>query len=226
MSEPQSQALVPLSKSLETLEAEIGGRGQIIQALATAPQSKQLKYVLGVIADPDNCRLSLAQICLLAKVLPGTLLEMLEQGTKLRARIIAGQIIAQHTPHVVRDVMRKAAPYEDVCSDCQGAGARTADPTAEEPNPSPKPCQTCRGGGRLLYEHNEKDRDRALEMAGLVSSGSGIQINNTNTNLQVAPQSGSAAFEALQELMDKSLYGRREPVIDADVRDVSPDTPT
>jgi hypothetical protein len=202
-----SHALAPAAHSLAQLELELGGRSALIEALVTAPQTKDVKYVLGLLADPENQHKPLAELCRLAKLLPGTLLEMLERGTKLRARIIAGQIIAKGTPEMVRDVMKRAAPYEDACTECGGVGAVTQEPTADVPNPSPQPCKTCLGGGKLRYDADPEARRLGLEIAGLTSKGGGISIVNQNANVQAGSGAG-LAFERLQEGLDRVLYGR------------------
>ncbi len=214
-------ALVPISHALGSLELELGGRGALIEALVTAPQSKDVKYVIGLLADPDNANKSLASLCVLAKILPGTLLEMLERGTKLRSRLIAGQIIAKGTPNMVRDVMKKAAPYEDDCTECQGVGTRTADPTPEQPNPGPVPCTTCLGTGKLRYDADPEARKLGLEIAGLTSKGGGISIINNNANISGGSGAG-IAFEALQEGLDRVLYGRSLAPADPEIIDAEP----
>lgn len=195
------------ASALAEIEKEVGGRDAIIQALVTAPQSRDVKLVLGMLGDPDRRGYTLARICEEAKILPGTLLDMLERGTKLRTRIIAGQIIAQGTPAVVRDVMQKAAPYQDACYQCAGTGSITPEPSKDEPNPKPEPCELCKGVGQLQYKAEPAARELALEIAGLTAKGGGIVINNTQQT--VVPQLGvGLAFEALQELQDKLVYGR------------------
>lgn len=200
----------PLSakESLELLEREVGGRSEIIQALVTAPQSKDVKYLLGLLADPENARLTLFDICTLSKLLPGQILDLIEQGQKLRTRVIAGAIVAQHTPAMVRDVMQKAAPYEDACNRCWGSGQITPEPTPATPNPTPEPCKTCLGTGRLRYDADGECRKLGLEMAGLTAKGGGIVINNANQLTAPTVQFGGMNLEAFQEAMDRVLYGR------------------
>lgn len=208
-------ATLTVRDSLVLLERELGGRSEIIQALATAPQSKDVRYILGLLADPQYAHKDLTDVCAQAKVMPGTLLELIERGTKLRARIIAGQIVAQHTPAMVRDVMQKAAPYEDDCTDCGGTGMKTADPTPACPNPTPEACPTCLGTKRLRFNADAECRKLGLEMAGLTAKGGGIVINNTNQQAQFTPGGGGQSFEVLQELMDRMMYGRLSaPIVD------------
>ncbi len=207
-------ALIPsAADALADIEKQIGGRQAIVQALVTAPPSKDVKYVLGMLCDPDMKRrgMSLADICVEAKITPGHLLDLLERGTKLRARILAGQIIANRTPAVAEDVMTKAAPYEDGCPDCQGTGSITPDPTELSPNPTHAPCKKCLGVGKLRYDADPDCRKLALEMAGLTAKGGGINIG-IQTTVQTGAAGGSGmAYEALTELMDRMVYGRKPP---------------
>ncbi len=221
-------ALPSAVEALADIERQVGGRQAIVQALVTAPPSKDVKYVLGLLCDPDVKRrgMSLTEICVEAKITPGHLLDLLERGTKLRARIIAGQIIARGTPAVAEDVMQKAAPYEDACPDCQGTGSYTPDPTAEKPNPTHEPCKKCLGAGKLRYDADPKCRELALDMAGLTSKGGGINIG-IQTNVQTGGGGGAGmAYEALTELMDRMVYGRKPQIAAAPappVIDVTPE---
>lgn len=227
-----STALARLQTAAEALadiEEQVGGRQAIIQALVTAPPSKDVNYVLGLLADPDPKRraLPLAQVCAEAKITPGHLLDLLERGTKLRARIIAGQIVASKTPAVVTDVMSKAAPFEDTCPDCAGTGTQVPEPSEADKNPNPVPCKSCRGGGKLRYEADPECRKLALEMAGLTAKGGGISIA-LQQNVQVPAAGGSGmAYEALTELMDRMVYGRKaaSSVVDAEVLPPEPTDP-
>lgn len=195
---------------LNQLETALGGRGQIVAALATAPMTKDVRYTLGLLADPQHEKKSLAEICALGEILPGQLLEQIERGTKLQARIVASGIIARGTPAMVTDVMQKAAPYEDQCTGgCQGTGTIVPEPSAEEPNPNPIQCTTCRGTGRLVFDADPECRKLGLEIAGLLTKGGGISIVNQNQNIQQTAHLGGGAFDQLQEAMDQILYGRK-----------------
>ena len=190
---------------LARLELEFGGRQHLVQALTFAKQTKDVRYLLGLIGDPENDRRSLAEICHMGRILPGELLAALSSGTDLRSQLLAKQRIAARIPAVVGEVMHKAAEYEDDCTDCMGVGKVTADPSDSEPNPSPQNCTTCRGTGRLLFPADGKCRDLALEMAGLTGNGGGVSVT---TNVQVAQVGGSyEGFERMQEAMDTILFG-------------------
>lgn len=204
---------------LARLELEFGGRQSLVQALTFAKQTKDVRYLLGLIADPDNNARSLADICHLGRVLPGELIAALASGSELRSQLLAKQHIARRLPTVVAEVMDKAAEYEDDCTECMGQGATTADPTAAEPNPSPEPCPTCQGGGKLRFPADKECRNLALEMGGLTAKGGGVQVN---TSVQVAQVGGGGSYEGyerMQEAIDQILFGADSgvPAIDAEV---------
>jgi len=215
---------------LERLETEFGGRQHLVQALTFAKQTKDVRYLLGLIADPENNSQSLYAICQMGRVLPGELIQALASGSELRSQLLAKQHIAQRLPTVVKEVMDKAADYEDDCTECMGTGSITADPTDSQPNPGPQPCQTCRGGGKLRFPADKECRDLALEMGGLTSKGGGVQVS---TNVQVANFGGGSSYEGyerMQEAMDLVLFGAASDVpstdvIEAEPTEVPPDDP-
>lgn len=221
------QLPVNAQKELAELERDFGGRQNLVQALTFAKQTKDVRYLLGLIADPDNNSRSLADICHMGRILPGELVAALASGAELRSQLLAKQHIARGLPGIVQEVVQKAAEYEDDCSVCQGLGMTTPDPTPENKNPEPEKCELCRGSGRLRYPADGKCRDLALEMAGLTGQGGGVHVN---TSVQVAQFAGGGSyegFERMQEAMDQVLYGaavvpdlrseQAEPAIDADV---------
>lgn len=214
---------------LERLELEFGGRQSLVQALTFAKQSKDVRYLLGLIADPEHDSRSLAEICQMGRILPGELITALASGAELRSQLLAKQMIARQIPTVVAEVMHKAATYEDDCTECLGTGKITADPTDSNPNPGPVDCTTCLGGGKLRYDADGKCRDLALEMAGLVGKGGG-------TNVSVSVQQNTAfvggsyeGFERMQEAMDQVLFGAgavpATAVVDAEVVQPEADPP-
>lgn len=192
-------------QAIDHLEKELGGRSGVRAALALAPLTRDVQYFLGLLGDPDNDRLSLLELCRQADLRPGVVLDLVRQGLTAGSGVLAQYYIAKRTPAVVQDVMEKAAPYEDTCPPCQGTGSYTPDPTPDRPNPSPEPCQACRGGGRLAFPADPDARKLALDLAGLLPKGGGISI----TNQQVALASGGSAhgLERFQEAMDAVLFG-------------------
>jgi hypothetical protein len=210
---------------LDRLELEFGGRQALVQALTFAKQTKDVRYLLGLIADPDHNARNLAEICQMGRILPGELIAALASGSELRSQLLAKRHIAERLPTVVHEVMHKAADYEDTCTECLGTGKITADPTKSEPNPSPQDCGVCRGGGKLTFPADTTCRDLALEMGGLTGKGGGVQVN---TSVQVATFGGGSyeGYERMQEAMDRVLFGAGSGVpeiVDAEPTEVDPD---
>jgi hypothetical protein len=192
---------------LQTLEQELGGRSALVGMLVLAPLTPDLRYVLGMLGDPQHARKSLAQICAIGNILPGDLLQHLSSAALLRGKVRASQKIAEGIAAVTQDVMRRAAPYEDTCNGaCRGSGSVTPEPTSAAPNPAPAPCETCLGTGKLTYQPTLDHQKLAIEMAQLLPRGGNIQILNQQNNLP-AGGSGGGSIERLQALTDKILYG-------------------
>jgi len=204
----ETPAFAPnVQRELQLLEQEFGGRQYLVQALTFAKQTKDIRYIIGLIADPEHDHLALAEICRMGKILPGELLDALASGTELRSRLLSKQPIARRIPQVVSELMHKAADYEDDCQECMGTGKITQDPTKEEPNPGPEDCETCRGGGRLRYPAETKCRDLALEMGGLIGQGGGGISISQNVQIAQVQAGGFDGYERMQEAVDQVLYG-------------------
>lgn len=196
---------------LRVIEAEMGGRTTLVGMLVLAPLTPDLRYALGMLGDPKNAAKSLAQICAMGNILPGDLLKHLASAALLRGKVRASQKIGEGIAAVAEDVMRRAAPYEDVCHACRGIGMFTADPTPAAPNPSPASCDTCLGTGKLRYTPDLERQKLAIDMAQLLPKSGGIQIAMQQT--LTSGGSGGGAIERLQALTDKILYGSGESSI-------------
>lgn len=207
-----------LRRQFDELETRLGGRSALIHALAHGPQDRQGRYLLGLLADPDNARRSLSDIASNARILPGQVAELITRGLTVTTTVEAKIAIAKGTGAVVTDTMKQAAPHEEPCAACQGIGMLTPDPTPDDPNPAPAPCATCQGSGRLLYPADPDARKLALDLAGLLPKAGGINITNSNTLQQASFHTG---VERLQEAMDLVLFGGSTPPLDAEARDVS-----
>lgn len=193
---------------LQRIEVQMGGRQEIVGLLALAPLTRDLRYLLGLLGDPDNTGVSLGELCARGHILPGQLLEQLQRAAMQRGQVLAAQRIGTGIAAVAEDVMRRAAPYEEACHACGGIGTVTPEPTAQVPNPSPGPCDTCRGTGRLRYLPDLERQKLAIDMAHLLPKGGGINI--AQINAPSGPAGGGAAadlVESLQQATDKILYG-------------------
>lgn len=196
--------------ALHDLEDRLGGRRALVGMLILAPLGPDLRYVLGLLGDPANDRLALAEICAQGNVLPGGLLEHLAAAAMLAGQIQAAQRIGAGMAAVAADVMRRAAPYEDRCYACNGVGTLPPRPTASDPNPGPEPCTTCNTTGRLVYQPDLERQKLAVELSHLLPKSAGIQIANITTG-QKSSSGGEGAFEKFQAATDKILYGHATP---------------
>jgi len=209
---------------LQKIEEELGGRTQLVGMLTLAPLTPDLRYVLGMLGDPNQRTASLAEICARGNILPGDLLRHLASAVMLKGKLKASQKIAAGIAAVTEDVMRRAAPYEAPCNGgCQGTGTITPEPTPAAPNPSPGPCEVCQGTGRLIYSPDLERQKLAIDMAQLLPKG-GIQIGLQQTVNQAGSSSGGGAFEKFQEATDRVLYGSGEqpPVVDGALTEDDP----
>lgn len=195
-----------ITSSLAALEQLLGGRAVLVAALAHAPKSKDVDYLLGLLGDPDHATLSLADLCAMGGITAGELIDSFKAGELNRAQAISTREVGKALPGVVADTMRLAAPYTDTCYRCQGTGTYTPEPTKEEPNPSPGPCDTCRGSGQLVYKGDLDHKKLALELGKMTSKSSGVnvQVNQQNNAFQFGTAGG--ALEKLQEATDRILY--------------------
>lgn len=214
-------------EQLQQIEAEMGGRSSLVGMLVLAPLTPDLKYVLGLLGDPQHQSKSLAAICALGNILPGELLKHLASAALLRGKVRASQKIAEGIAAVTEDVMKRAAPYEDACSTCRGTGSMTPEPSTSQPNPSPAACETCLGTGKLLYRPDLERQKLAIEMAQLLPKSGGIQIAMQQNNAS-GGSGGGGMMERLTALTDKILYGsgagqapdaEEDPPVEAEILD-------
>lgn len=209
---PETCFTPTVEEELAKLEQDLGGRQALVGILALAPLTRDLQYILGLLGDPQRQRLSLADLCAAANVLPGDLLKHLTQAALARGRVLAAFTIGAGIPAVTADLMRRAAPFEDVCNGgCRGTGSITPDPTPEQPNPAPEPCETCRGTGKLLYKPDLERQKLAVDLAQLLPKGGGVNIAVQQNNQVGGSTLGQGLLERFQAVTDKILYGEEVP---------------
>lgn len=221
MAKPKPQMLQPAGQrrlavpstleeqSLAVIEQALGGRESLVAALSHAPKSRDLDYLLGLIGDPAHATIPLGHLCAQGGITPGELLTAWKSGEILRGHVLATKQIVAALPGVVQDVLKRAAPYEDTCTGCQGLGRVTPEPTKRKPNPEPQTCPVCRGGGKLVYEADLERAKLTLELAQLISKGNGVQINLDQRQAHLHAGGGSAGgtLESLMAASDQILYG-------------------
>ena len=121
---------------------------------------------------------------------------------------------------VVADVMHRSKPHEVTCTDCAGVGQVTPEPTRKHPNPSPAPCESCRGAGRRLCQPDLDRQKVALELGQLLTKSGGINLSQQT--LIAAPSNGKpvglgpGALVALQQAVGEILTPRprRAPTVE------------
>lgn len=204
-----------VSASLATLEAAIGGREALVAALLHAPKSRDLDYLLGLLAtEATKVRApwakgpsSLADLCAQGGITPGELIAAYRAGELNRAQALATQKIGAHLAEVAEDTMLRALPSEGVCERCDGTGTFVPEPSKKVPNPEPEPCRRCQGTGRIVYLGDLEHKKLALDMGRLVQKGGGVSLN---VQQQVGVFTGAAAggsLERMQAATDAILYG-------------------
>lgn len=198
-------------QQLATLEQDLGGRAAVVGMLTLAPLTPDLRYLLGLLGDPQCASNSLAETCMLANVLPGELLKHLAAAALLAGKVRASQKIGAGIAAVAEDVMRRAAPFIDPCYVCQGTGTLTPEPTPQVPNPGPGPCETCAGSGKLLHQPDLDRQKLAVDLAQLLPKGAGIQIAQINAPAGGGLASGGGTLERLMQFTDEILYGSGQP---------------
>lgn len=166
--------------------------------------------MLHLAADPENDKLSLAEICSLGKVPIGKVMNLVKQAALTRAQLLSTLKVAEQLPDVAAAVMRDAIPGERPCQICQGIGTMMPEPTKENPNPSPVQCVACNGKGTQLYSPELGVRKVALQLGGLMERGdhSAKGITMIQTNLNKASASGEQShYDKLVAVADTLLYG-------------------
>lgn len=198
-------------EELARIEKDLGGRQALVGMLTLAPLTPDLRYTLGMLGDPQNDGVALAEICARGNILPGELLKQLTSAALLRGKVKAAQKIGDGIAAVAEDVMRRAAPYEDACYACNGLGFLPPVPTPQDPNPNPAPCETCKTVGRLRYSPDLARQELAIEMAQLLQKGGGINIALQQHNTAGGQSGGGGSLEQIQSLTDRLLYGSGMP---------------
>ncbi len=212
-------------QSLAAVEAEIGGRDALVAALAHAPKSRDILYILGLIGDPRSATTPLADLCARGGITPGELIDAYKSGEINRAQALATSKVGHHLAAVAEDTMLRSLPQQATCPICQGLGQYQPEPTKKVPNPDPVACQTCQSSGVIVVPGDLEHKKLALDMGKLLQKGGGISLA---VNQQVGLVFGTAggALEKLQAATDQILYGEAEggqPVVEAEVEEIMAD---
>ena len=194
-------------ESLTLIEKALGGRDKIVAALAHAPKSRDLDYLLGLIGDPRTASEPLANLCAQGGITPGELIEAYKSGEIARAQALATQKVGDKLAAVAEDTMARALPQTGTCRACEGTGTFTPEPTKKKPNPAPEKCLICFGVGTVTVVGDLEHKKLALEMGKLLQKGGGVSLN---VNQQVGVLTGASSggsLERMQAATDAILYG-------------------
>lgn len=202
--------------TLAALEAHLGGRAQLLEALHAAPDlDDDLAYVVNLLADPRSDARSLASICRAGGITQGELLEAFKRGVFATMTVKAVATIAARTPAVVDDVMTRAAPHLGVCSLCRGSLVVQGRPCA------------CVGTATPGREEILPDLDRqklALDLAKLLPQKGAAVVIDQSDRRSLSVDASPAGFAKLLAATDAILHRRALPTratptetIDADL---------
>lgn len=218
-------------RSLEAIEASLGGRSGLVEVLLVCELSADLRYVVGLLCDPVQAGNGLEAVVRSGKVTGAELLRLIREGQLARAHTAASRYVAQHLPGVVEDVMVRAQPYEVECGACQGTGSVVPEPTKDHPNPEPQPCKACKATGTVVKLPDLARQELALELAQLLpkAGGGGISLTVQRQPSQtIVVKGGGGSLEAFQAASDRVLYGDADAglrgVVDAEVAEVEETT--
>lgn len=198
-------------EQIAQLERDYGGRAGVVAVLSMAKLSEDLEYFLGQLGDPRNAGVSLAELCARSHILPGQLLQLLLSAGQLYAKARTAHQVHLGLSPVVADLLRRAAPYEEDCTECmvegRPQGTVVPEPTPQNQNPAPIPCPTCKGALRLRYLPDLTRQELVLDLAQVLPKGGGMQINMQQNNLGEGGGGSHRALDAVQKLAEQALYG-------------------
>lgn len=208
------EARTAATAALVQLESTLGGRDRLVDALvlgttADGVDTDRADYVLGLLADPKFAKKSLRTLARMAGITLQELLSLYRKASVQRAHLESLAHVAKTLPAVAQHIMERSVPYELDCHTCGGVGTLTPNPTAKVPNPSPGPCGTCQGHGRLRHEPDLERQKLALSLGGLLKGGgTGVTIINQQQQGQGAvPLATGDTLLQMQRLTDQALYG-------------------
>jgi len=182
--------------AIDLFATTLGGRDALLRALAIADTGQEADRVVNILLDPRYADWSLRRICKLAGITIADLFAAYKKAVLAAAHIEAAHRIAARLLPVVDDVMLRAAPYDTVCSGCQGVKAGPKDP----------PCLVCHG---TLVEHHLPDVDRqklALELGHLTEKKAGLIVQQNTLAPTVLAGNGHGALEQLNQAVGELLF--------------------
>ena len=197
--------------ALTQLEAAVGGRQALVEVVLHAPTGHGLDGVIALLANPQNDARALSLLCREAGISVGELLEAYKQGRLARAQVRAIDLVAEHLPAVVEDLLLRAQPHTVTCRACGETGTEM----------DGSKCADCDGTGKRLVLPDLDRQKLALDLAQMSPKGKGALVV---VNQQAAPSTDASpeGFDLLLRMADRVLYGR-ERVIEGET---VPDEPS
>lgn len=205
------------AEPINQFEKALGGRAELIASLSI-DATPEIRDLVEMLVDPRFDNRSLGWLATTVNIGLTDLLRAFRNGILAKAQILACQQVAIKLPDVVIDVMKRAAPFEELCEGCDGSGSMTVRPTKKVPIPDPTTvsCTICKGKGKII-RLPDLDRQRlALELGELIKTPRGgptlLQQFNTITPAS-AGDIGAGALERMQQAVTDVLYGRNAAVV-------------
>jgi len=196
-----------ITEALAGLEKALGGRDHLVAALAHAPKSKSVDYLLGLLGDPGRASESLAQLCATGGITAGELIDAYKAGQLNRAQAISLKDMDTELPKVVADTLRMALPHQTVCPICDGATTIPGTRTRQNPSPPPEKCVACNATGTQQLDGDLEHKKLVMEIAQLTAKGGGVNVNVSQQTALVFGGAAGGALERLQLATDQILYG-------------------
>jgi hypothetical protein len=157
--------LPAVRKAIDALEVAMGGRQSLIDTLSTA-DDPDVEYLLGLIADPRSDDKSLGHLCDQGNITPGQLLKLYRTARIARAQVLALDKVAERTPAVAADVMRRAENHYRICESCAGnkqVWVILRGPKGEALDTVQQDCRTCEATGQVLVAGSATGRGAEAE---------------------------------------------------------------
>lgn len=217
-----------VEEALKQVEKVAGGRASIVSALTFSPLelSEDQKLLLGMLADPDNDKRSLAKVVADSGLKIKDLLDLLRQARGAQAYWEALNRVYDFLPRVAGDVMERSIPHQLPCTACNGKGkVRMAGHRAKKQAGAEEDCTPCNGTGTFLTLPDLARQKVALELGGLLKpGGSGTTVN---VDQRVAAGVGffsPADLQRFHSASDEALYKGREAAAEATVAEAVVET--
>jgi hypothetical protein len=210
-----------VADAVDAIESAAGGRDALLAALLTSLPSEDLAYVVRAIADPRSDARKLSSICKAYGITIGEVIEAYKRGVLAKPTVEAIRIVAQATPGVVTDIMRRGQPFVDTCPTCQGTTTVTKEVTLKKGDPptvTQEVCGTCKGKGDVTTLPSVDQQKLALSLTPLAPKSSPlVAVQQVDARALTFSDPTPAGFGKLLTLTDEVLHRRRRPAPQATV---------